>query len=61
MYEVSYRCIYRDYWYDYASAGYLRMAVAYAQQLEAMGRTARIQDDAGNVLYETGGVNLSGL
>lgn len=29
------------------------MAIAYAQQLESMGRIARIQDPGGAVIYET--------
>jgi len=56
MYSVQYRCLYRDYWYDFADAGYY-MAIEYARQLEAMGRTARILDPGEVVIYETGGVN----
>lgn len=58
MYMVYYRCIYREHWYEHAETAYLSMAVMYAQQVEGMGRVARIEDPAGNVIYQTGAANL---
>ena len=51
-YLVQYRCIYREYWYDYAEAATWADAVAIAGQLEQLGRAARITDSE-KVLYQT--------
>jgi len=51
---VQYRCIYREHWYDDGEYPSLESAVARAWQLAVQeGRTARVVDAYGQVVYAT--------
>ena len=50
---VQYRCIYREHWYDDGEYPSLESAVARAWQLAAQGRTVRVLDAYGRVVYAT--------
>lgn len=47
MWEVQYRCLYREHWYDYRATETWEEAVQAAQEVVALGRTVRILDPRG--------------
>ncbi len=52
MYTVSYRCLYRDWWYDVADCDDLEQALGVASRQERNGRTVRITGPDG-IIYQT--------
>jgi hypothetical protein len=52
---VQYRCLYREHWYDDGEYPSLEPAVARAWQLAAQGRTVRVLDPQGRVVYVCSG------
>ncbi len=53
MYQIQYRCLYREHWYDYDTADTWNEAVRLAGKVEAVGRKARIATLDGIVVYQT--------
>lgn len=53
MYEVLYLCLYQPIWRHHAEAWSWEEAVAIARQVEAGGKRAAIQDEMGNMLYQS--------
>ncbi len=54
MYEVEYRCIYREWWYHDSSWYDYSNAYARAMQLYYAGRSVRVLDDSGAVIMLLG-------
>ena len=55
LFEVLYLCLYQPIWRHHDYAYTWEEALALAQQVEAGGRPAAIQDEAGATLYQSSG------
>lgn len=54
MWTVSYRCLYREYWYEEADCDTWDQVLSTVHQLERQGRVARVTGPDGMIYYQTG-------